>query len=119
MNSRGHNNKNNNNNNGRRGESSRASSNNYNDHHHQTQPQHSQQSHQQQAHVLNLSPRDQADLDTFRVALKELTFNSRPIIEKLTLMAKERARSIPGPVSRSILDNLVFVSPNNCKESYF
>lgn len=57
----------------------------------------------------HLSVRDQADLESFRVALKELTFNSRPIIEKLTAMAKERARSIPGPISRTILDNLVFV----------
>ena len=56
-----------------------------------------------------LSPRDQDDLDSFRVALKELTFNSRPIIEKLTGMARERAKSIAGPVSRTILDNLVFV----------
>lgn len=103
MNSRGHNN-----NKGRRGEGTRASSNNSSDHHRQHHQQRQQQT-QQQPQVINLSPRDQADLDTFRVALKELTFNSRPIIEKLTLMAKERARSIPGPVSRSILDNLVFV----------
>lgn len=103
MNSRGHNK----NNKGRRGESSRAPINNSNDHHQQQQQRQQQTQHQPQA--INLSPRDQADLDTFRVALKELTFNSRPIIEKLTLMAKERARSIPGPVSRSILDNLVFV----------
>ena len=68
-----------------------------------------QQRHNQQQFVPNLSPRDQADLDAFRIALKDLSFNSRPIIEKLTLMARERARSIPGPVSRSILDNLVFV----------
>jgi hypothetical protein len=57
-----------------------------------------------------LSPKDQADLDSFRAALKELTFNSRPIIEKLTAMARDRARTIPGPVSRTILDNLVFVN---------
>lgn len=52
---------------------------------------------------------DEADLENFKVALKELTFNSRPVIEKLTAMARERARSIPGQVSRTILDNLVFV----------
>lgn len=57
-----------------------------------------------------LSYRDRADLDSFRVALKELTFNSRPVIENLTGMAKERIKSIPGPISRTILDNLVFVS---------
>ena len=57
-----------------------------------------------------LAPKDQADLDIFRASLKELTFNSRPIIEKLTVMAGERAKTISGPVSRTILDNLVFVS---------
>lgn len=121
MNSRGHNN---NNRSGRRGDSSRSTpsrtNSNFNDgdddyrnrHHHQRERE---QCHPQppkvqpQAPVLNLPLRDQADLDTFRVALKELTFNSRPVIEKLTQMARERAKSIPGPVSRSILDNLVFV----------
>lgn len=68
----------------------------------------SQMQHTQSTQAL--APRDQADLDVFRAALKELTFNSRPIIEKLTAMAGERARTIPGPVSRTILDNLVFVS---------
>lgn len=67
------------------------------------------QGHNIKGHGLELAPMDQADLDTFRLALKELTFNSRPIIEKLTTMARERARTIPGPVSRTILDNLVFV----------
>lgn len=56
-----------------------------------------------------LSPRDQEDLESFRIALRELTFNSRPVIEILTGMAKERSRNIAGPVSRTILDNLVFV----------
>lgn len=60
-----------------------------------------------------LSPSDQADLDTFRAALTELTFNSLPIIEKLTEMARERAKNIAGPISRTILDNLVFVSAKN------
>ena len=69
--------------------------------------------HQVPVHVHALAPKDQADLDVFRAALKELTFNSRPIIEKLTAMARERARTIPGPVSRTILDNLVFVSNQN------
>ena len=100
MNSRGQNNNNTNRNGGRRSNSSRAPS-NPNDQHQRHQ--------QQQQFVPNLSPRDQTDLDAFRIALKELTFNSRPIIEKLTQMAKERARNIPGPISRSILDNLVFV----------
>lgn len=57
----------------------------------------------------NLNPTDHADLESFKAALKELTFNSRPIIEKLTGMARERARSIPGQVARAILDSLVFV----------
>lgn len=103
MNSRGQNNNNANRNGGRRSNSSRAPSNPNDQHQRHQQPQ------QQQQFVPNLSPRDQADLDTFRITLKELTFNSRPIIEKLTQMAKERARNIPGPISRSILDNLVFV----------
>lgn len=63
----------------------------------------------QMNHGHALAPRDQAELDFFRAALKELTFNSRPVIEKLTAMARERARTIPGPISRTILDNLVFV----------
>ena len=67
------------------------------------------QGHNVQGNIPALAPKDQADLDAFRLALKELTFNSRPIIEKLTAMARERARTIPGPVSRAILDNLVFV----------
>lgn len=76
-------------------------------------PQAHAQSHNiPQGHAPVLAPKDQADLDTFRAALKELTFNSRPIIEKLTGMARERARTIPGPVSRTILDNLVFVNDN-------
>lgn len=74
------------------------------------QPGHMQHTQSPQA----LAPKDQADLDVFRSALKELTFNSRPIIEKLTAMARERARTIPGPVSRTILDNLVFVRNFNC-----
>lgn len=83
----------------------------YNNHTQQLPQQQQQQPppQQQQQYTPNLSQKDQADLDSFRIALKELTFNSRPIIEKLTQMAKERARNIPGPVSRSILDNLVFV----------
>lgn len=60
-------------------------------------------------HNTSLNADDETDLESFKVALKELTFNSRPVIEKLTGMARERARSIPGQVSRSILDNLVFV----------
>lgn len=76
---------------------------------HQAQSHNIPQPHAQ-AHAPVLAPKDQADLDAFRVALKELTFNSRPIIEKLTGMARERARTIPGPVSRTILDNLVFVN---------
>ena len=67
------------------------------------------QGHNVQGNIPALAPKDQADLDAFRLALKELTFNSRPIIEKLTAMARDRARTIPGPVSRAILDNLVFV----------
>ena len=70
----------------------------------------SQNAPQPHSYAPVLSPKDQADLDVFRNALKELTFNSRPIIEKLTGMARERARTIPGPVSRTILDNLVFVT---------
>ena len=57
-----------------------------------------------------LTLKDHTDLDTFKVALMELTFNSRPVIEKLTEMARERAKTIAGPISRTILDNLVFVS---------
>lgn len=57
----------------------------------------------------NLNPSEQNELESFKLALKELTFNSRPIIEKLTGMARERAKSIPGQISRTILDNLVFV----------
>lgn len=50
------------------------------------------------------------DLEDFKNALRELTFNSRPIIEKLTGMARELTRKgLSGQVSRTILDNLVFV----------
>jgi hypothetical protein len=50
------------------------------------------------------------DLDNFKAALKELTFNSRPIIEKLTGMARDMIKkNLSGQVSRAILDNLVFV----------
>ena len=103
MNSRSRNNNTTSRSGGRRGDTRNSSNSNDRSRPHQPQPQ------AQQQYVPNLSPKDQADLDGFRVALKELTFNSRPIIEQLTQMARERARSIPGPVSRSILDNLVFV----------
>lgn len=48
-------------------------------------------------------------LDEYRRALQELTFNSKPIINSLTMMAGERARSISGPVARATLDHLVAV----------
>lgn len=51
-----------------------------------------------------------ASMDQFKSLLGELTFNSKPIIDKLTSMAAERAHTIPGPVSRSVLDNFVSVS---------
>ncbi len=57
-----------------------------------------------------LSPDEAAALETYRVALRTLTFNSRPIIENLTAMARERAKIIPGPLARSTLDHLVTVS---------
>lgn len=59
---------------------------------------------------MNLGRDQQMDLDNFKAALKELTFNSRPIIEKLTGMARDMIKkNLSGQVSRAILDNLVFV----------
>lgn len=59
---------------------------------------------------MNLGRDQQMDLDNFKTALKELTFNSRPIIEKLTGMARDMIKkNLSGQVSRAILDNLVFV----------
>ena len=57
-----------------------------------------------------LAPADQNQLNNFKVALKDLTFNSRPIIENLTNLAKESSKTISGQISRTILDNLVFVT---------
>jgi hypothetical protein len=59
---------------------------------------------------MSLGRDQQMDLDNFKTALKELTFNSRPIIEKLTGMARDMIKkNLSGQVSRAILDNLVFV----------
>jgi hypothetical protein len=66
------------------------------------------------------SPSSQgSSLEQYRRGLAELTFNSKPIIDKLTAMAAERASTMSGPVSRAILDNLVQVSKERKKERSF
>lgn len=57
-----------------------------------------------------LSQEEMMSLEQYRAVLQTLTFNSRPIIENLTAMARDRARLIPGPLSRATLDHLVMVS---------
>lgn len=102
MNSRGHK-KNYNNNNNRRTSATFGTSPPLQVVHTQTQTQNSANQFQ------FLAPADQNELNNFKVALKDLTFNSRPIIENLTNLAKESSKTISGPISRTILDNLVFV----------
>lgn len=62
-----------------------------------------------------LSHEEMMSLEQYRAVLQTLTFNSRPIIENLTAMARDRARLISGPLSRATLDHLVMVSTSTRK----